>query len=82
MGAYTAQGQGVTRAIRLPWVKDALGIIHQMASLRSLRGQPGGYTSVAVQTNPQLHAHRDRNNYRCSWLLACGDFELKEVSSG
>eukprot|EP00971_Amphidinium_carterae_P076278 1506526-Amphidinium_carterae.1 len=74
MGAYTAQGQGVTRATRLPWVKDALGLIHQMAALRSLGGQPGGYTSVAAQTNPQLHAHRDRNNYGCTWLLACGDY--------
>eukprot|EP00971_Amphidinium_carterae_P001082 21427-Amphidinium_carterae.1 len=74
MGAYTTQGQGVTQSTRLPWVRDALTIIHELASMRDLQGRPGGYTSVNIQANPQLHAHRDRNNYGPSWLLAVGCF--------
>eukprot|EP00971_Amphidinium_carterae_P091237 1806049-Amphidinium_carterae.2 len=75
MGAYTAQGQGVTQSTRLPWVRDVLGVVHSLARLRDLSGLPGGYTSVNCQANHQLHAHRDRNNYGQSWLLACGNFQ-------
>eukprot|EP00971_Amphidinium_carterae_P217223 4312358-Amphidinium_carterae.1 len=49
-------------------------IIHQLAALRELRGRAAGYTSINIQTNSLLHAHRDRNNFGSSWLLACGSF--------
>eukprot|EP00971_Amphidinium_carterae_P065190 1291907-Amphidinium_carterae.1 len=74
MGAYTSQGQGITQATRLPWVREAMEIIHQLAALRDLRGRAAGYTSINIQTNSLLHAHRDRNDFGSSWLLACGSF--------
>eukprot|EP00971_Amphidinium_carterae_P039278 772177-Amphidinium_carterae.2 len=72
LGAYTTQGQGVSRATEHQWTKDVLRVVLQLARLRPHELSPGDFVSVNLNQNPRLPAHRDRNNLSETWLATCG----------
>eukprot|EP00971_Amphidinium_carterae_P139730 2768323-Amphidinium_carterae.1 len=73
LGAYTTQGQGVSRASEHEWTKKVLCQVQQLAELRPASLEPGDFLSVNLNQNPKLPAHRDRHNLNETWLATCGE---------
>ena len=74
VGAYTTQGEGVSKASRHEWVKEASAVVHALAALRDAQCAPLHYLAINFNQNVALQAHRDKNNWGPSWLFGCGTY--------
>eukprot|EP00971_Amphidinium_carterae_P328776 6460829-Amphidinium_carterae.1 len=72
LGAYTTQGQGVSRATEHQWTREVLQLVHRLARLRPDEWGPLDYISVNLNQNPRLPAHRDKHNLSDTWLATGG----------
>eukprot|EP00971_Amphidinium_carterae_P023264 458972-Amphidinium_carterae.1 len=72
LGAYTTQGQGVSRASEHEWTQRLLAHVFRLAQLRPAALTPGDFISVNLNHNAKLPAHRDRHNLNETWLATCG----------
>eukprot|EP00971_Amphidinium_carterae_P339228 6476890-Amphidinium_carterae.2 len=73
IGAYTTQGEGVSRASQQSWVRDVLRLVLDLAKLRPPNLHPRGFLSVNLNHNALLPAHRDKHNLSETWLASFGD---------
>eukprot|EP00971_Amphidinium_carterae_P032160 633139-Amphidinium_carterae.1 len=69
LGAYTAQGSGVTRATHR--ARDD-GVLPLLINLLAARKQRLPFSSIALTMNSQAPLHRDRNNLGQSSLMSFG----------